>query len=202
MRTLISTDTTKYEYRDTSTRLIYTDEDPNNPGKLLGTYDGTLLPSKWDSGTTWNKEHTWPKSRLKLDGKEPSDSNPINADLFNLRAAKSATNGSRGNRFFDDKDVSETFYPNLVEGGHDFRGDVARICFYMYVRWDGLKLINAINSSDGVSMGNLTTLLKWAKEDPVDAFETQKNDRVYQYQGNRNPFIDYPTLYTQIDFTK
>jgi endonuclease I len=42
-------------------------------------------------------------------------------------------------------------------------------------------------------MGKLATLLKWHEQDPVDAFETRRNDMIYsKYQHNRNPFIDHP----------
>lgn len=36
----------------------------------------------------------------------------------------------------------------------------------------------------------------WHEEDPVDEFEIQRNNRIYEYQGNRNPFIDYADLAT------
>ena len=64
----------------------------------------------------------------------------------------------------------------------------------MALRYTFLQLIDETDSTDSVSMGKLSTLLKWNEEDPVDAFETQRNNRIYEYQGNRNPFIDYPQL--------
>jgi hypothetical protein len=41
-------------------------------------------------------------------------------------------------------------------------------------------------------MGVLTTLLAWHAADPPDAQEQLRNDVVFSYQGNRNPFIDHP----------
>ncbi|MCK9537347.1 MAG: endonuclease, partial [Bacilli bacterium] len=40
--------------------------------------------------------------------------------------------------------------------------------------------------------GRLSVLLRWNKEDPVDNFERNRNEVIYGYQNNRNPFIDYP----------
>lgn len=189
LRTTISKDVTAYEYIDTSKRLIYTDENPEEKGTLLGVYDGASLPAKWDSGEAWNKEHIWPVSRMKINGQTTDrNSKGMSSDLFNLRAAKAQTNGNRGNKVFDQKSVSEAYYPNL--SNHDFRGDVARTIFYMYVRYDGLNVANNVTENNGFTMGNLSTLLKWDRKDPVDSFEKSKNERVYQYQGNRNPFVD------------
>lgn len=172
-------------YDSTSRMLIYTDESVEDPGYVYGEYDGSLLPAEWDSGKTWNKEHTWPRSRFE------DVSGVVDGDLHNLRAANSGINSGRGNDYFDEKGTAG-YYPNEGEG--DFRGDVARICFYMATRYTGLLLTDAPNNQLGKSMGILTTLLRWNEEDPVSAFERQRNDRIYCYQGNRNPFIDYPEL--------
>ena len=99
----------------------------------------------------------------------------------------------------------------------DRRGDVARALFYLDVRYEGgthgitgaaepnliltddINLILASNtgSNDAVAyMGILSTLLQWHIADPVDAKELHRNDVVYSYQGNRNPFIDHPEWVT------
>jgi len=87
------------------------------------------------------------------------------------------------------------------------RGDVARAMFYMDVRYEGggtepdliltddvdLIVDSATGSNELIAyMGLLETLLSWHVEDPVDDKERDRNDWVYQYQGNRNPFIDHP----------
>ena len=45
--------------------------------------------------------------------------------------------------------------------------------------------------------GVRTTLLEWHELDPVDDFERNRNNVIYSFQGNRNPFIDHPEL---VDF--
>lgn len=34
--------------------------------------------------------------------------------------------------------------------------------------------------------------MEWHKADPVDSFEIRRNDVIYSFQKNRNPFIDHP----------
>jgi uncharacterized protein len=41
-------------------------------------------------------------------------------------------------------------------------------------------------------LGRLCTLLLWHEEDPVDATERQRNDVIFAWQDNRNPFVDHP----------
>jgi hypothetical protein len=69
---------------------------------------------------------------------------------------------------------------------------------YMDVRYEGtsgeldLSVIDAVNTSPAPQHGRLSTLLDWHEQDPPDAFEINRNNVVYSYQGNRNPFIDHP----------
>ncbi|TQV77239.1 PKD domain-containing protein [Aliikangiella marina] len=93
------------------------------------------------------------------------------------------------------------------------RGEVARALLYMAVRYDGgthgitgfsepdlrltddRALIEQSNTGSNISvayMGLKTVLLQWHNDDPVDDMERRRNDIVYSYQGNRNPFIDNP----------
>ena len=51
--------------------------------------------------------------------------------------------------------------------------------------------------------GILTTLLEWHRLDPVDAWEEDRNDIIYyDYQDNRNPFIDHPEIAEHLWGTK
>jgi hypothetical protein len=40
--------------------------------------------------------------------------------------------------------------------------------------------------------------LRWHLEDPVDSFESNRNNVLYGVQENRNPFIDHPELVERI----
>lgn len=193
LRLLVS-DYTSLTYGDARYMLAYTDESIETPGKILGIYDSSLLGPNWDYGNTWNREHVWCRNHLKIDGTKPGTNNSnkgITADLHNLKPCSSSVNSSRGDDFFGEKNESGTYYPNY-KGDIDYRGDVARICFYMALRYDGLILSENPSATTNLSIAKLSTLLKWNKEDPVDVFEARRNERIYLYQGNRNPFIDYP----------
>ncbi|GAB4198195.1 MAG: hypothetical protein Tsb002_32960 [Wenzhouxiangellaceae bacterium] len=91
----------------------------------------------------------------------------------------------------------------------DRRGDVARSIFYMDIRYEGgnhggtgqlepnLELTNdrnqiQITSSGTAFMGLLDVLLSWHLQDPVDVKEMARNEVVFSFQGNRNPFVDHP----------
>lgn len=203
LRTLVS-DMTRLAYEDAKTMLQYADEHPVQKGYLYGAYDGDLIPAKWDQGASWNREHVWACAHMKLNGIDarPDEKTKSHAsDLHNLRVACQLANGAHGNLYFDEVTNGEAFYPNISSGlvGYhayegDFRGDTARILFYMFVRYEGLKLTSNPSEIDDVSMGILSVLLAWNTADPVDDFEVQRNNRIYAYQGNRNPFIDYANL--------
>ena len=200
------------DYGDAKQMLLYTDESLDRPGYDLGMWDGDYIPATWTGGGSWQREHVWAASHLGLpageDGHDDKEQG-AQSDLHNLRVACASTNNYHSNRFFGNEDVPETsgqegyFYPNVDTGDNlsglheyagDWRGDAARICFYMATRYDNLNLNDDPLASPDDSMGLLSVMLEWNEEDPVDDFERQRNDRVYQYQGNRNPFIDYPDL--------
>lgn len=197
---------TKTSYGDAKTMLIYADESKTTPGFLYGLYDGDLIKGEWTSGGSWNREHVWPCAKMGLGGSNrPNDETKNHgSDLHNLRAACPTANGKHGDKHYDEKGVDGAMFPNLTKdelgsvhkGEGDFRGDVARIVFYMDVHYDFLSLEDTITAPN--QLGNLSTLLRWHQEDPVDNFEKSRNERIYGYQGNRNPFIDHPEYVNSI----
>ncbi len=184
-----------------------------------GFYDGKKLIRYWDADVSGhalslNREHVWPRSYLGVNAPGAGTRN-IASDIHNLRAIDETTNRIRSNYYFVDSNGNNkvingnTYYP-----GDDHKGDVARIMFYMHVRYSSdIYLTN--NSSHIASQtkdplgripfGLLDVLLKWHKEDPVDDFERHRNNVIYTYQGNRNPFIDHPeyasVIFEQVEET-
>jgi hypothetical protein len=152
----------------------------------------------------WNREHIYPQSRGGFanatsdtpDGINvwlPSNANDIAAghsDAHHLRAEDGPENSSRNN-----KDYGLTGYngPNGTQGS--WKGDVARALFYMSVRYNGLNVVNGdLPDSTVGQIGDLASLLQWNHTDPSDDFEMNRNNYIYTWQYNRNPFIDYPNL--------
>lgn len=97
------------------------------------------------------------------------------------------------------------------------KGDIARAVLYMAIRYEGgvdqngqsepdLELTDdrskiVITSASPAYMGLLSTLLAWHQADPPDAGERDRNEVIYSFQGNRNPFIDHPEWATSALFT-
>jgi endonuclease I len=97
------------------------------------------------------------------------------------------------------------------------KGDVARAVLYMAIRYEGgvdqngqgepdLEVTDdrskiVITSASPAYMGLLSTLLAWHQADPPDAGERERNEVIYSFQGNRNPFIDHPEWATSSLFT-
>ncbi len=196
LRTLMkSTHSYTSSYDDCHYKANITDcEDGNNKVSLIYTsYDATM--NQWNG---WNREHIWPKS---LGGDSTKGGG---ADLHHIRPSDSGVNSSRGNKKYGNVDGGTAKYgtdPAVgVLGGHysstyfepldNVKGDVARICLYVYVRWGsdwGATSITKVFQSVDV-------LLEWCELDPVDTWEMGRNDAVQNIQGNRNVFIDYPEL--------
>lgn len=161
-------------YDDARYILQTSDRDPLNYNNVITVYKRTSVKGTWDGGTTWNREHVWPQS--KLNGASKSD-------LHNLKPSDPRVNSSRGNSPFVNgsgtyKIIGSGFYP-----GDEVKGDIARIIFYMITRYSQLN----INT-----MGSLEMFIRWHIEDPVDEAEIYRNEVLYAEQENRNPFIDYP----------
>jgi endonuclease I len=199
--------------------LKETDIDPEKSSNVIGIYSGFSMDSdrEYDGGKGWNREHVWAKSRGDFGTRIGAGT-----DLHHLRAADVSTNSARNNRSFDECDIqyidesgkykgtTQSFKGNAIwtwEPRNSVKGDVARMLFYMAVRYEGeddepdLELVDTIlvKSSKEPMHGKLSTLIKWHKEDPVDNYERYRNYIIYKkYQRNRNPFIDHPTFVEKI----
>ncbi len=181
------------------------DRDPLYPeDSVYCFYQEMTGKYEWDAGTTWNREHVWAKSHGLL-GDESISNSTISAasDLHNLKAENPSVNTSKSNRDFAEKDGDKSYYGTHGTFAYapmeSARGDAARILMYMALRWgeeNGLEFIYTAEHthSNDTNQGDLDYLLEWNDDDPVDPFEIRRNNVIYQYQNNRNPFVDHPEL--------
>ena len=147
----------------------------------------------------WNREHVFARSLANpsLTTFEPGPG----TDVHNLRAADSQKNTQRSNRLFTNGNGNSTIIDNNFYPGDEWKGDVARIIMYMYLRYPGQceatdTAIGSITYAPENDMPDL--FLEWNEQDPVSDLEIRRNNVIYSYQGNRNPFIDNPFLATLI----
>ena len=206
---------------DTWDIIQQSDQDPTEHNNMILVYtgrsqdkgyrDGSGNYSQYENGNgtqsnSWNREHVWPKSH----GFPDEDDNAY-TDVHNLKPCDRSVNSSRGTKDFDfggnqhneasdcntDSDSWEP--PDYV------KGDIARILFYMVIRYDpgfdhnnntfDLELVDYTtpNNNDPI-LGKLSSLIQWHNDDPVDDFEINRNEIIFGFQENRNPFIDHPNL--------
>jgi len=183
--------------------LAESDEDPLNSNNVILFYTGRSQAKSNHGGAIdeWNREHIWPRSHGDL---EPTIAN---TDMHHIRPTDVSVNAERGNLDFDEG--GNTVYDGTIatlclkdgdsfEPRDDVKGDVARMLFYMAVRYAGddgvpdLEINNNTGNGTIPFIGKLSILLLWNMQDLPDAFEIRRNEVIFSYQGNRNPFIDHP----------
>ena len=197
LRTLM-TSTHKYKssYANCRDYANRTDCENGSGSNIITIYTSySTSQSEYNGGNGWNREHVWPKSLggFNQDG--------AGADLHHIRPSENKTNSQRGNKLYGNVSSGSKSTGNLsgIVGGEysgnyyepldEVKGDVARICLYVYVRYGTeysqcSKITNVFQSID--------VLLEWCALDPVDTWEMGRNEVVGSIQGNRNVFIDYP----------
>lgn len=172
------------------------------PDQIRLFYTGEIIanPGGFDGGT-YSREHVWPQSYGANDGTNGSR----RTDLHHLFIAPQSINSTRGNKLFANIiGGTPTINPTGLPENQNFynseffqvstsqRGDVARAVFFINTRYDDMILVNEDFSTTEKRFGRLDDLLAWHDDDPVDQWERDRNDRVFAFQNNRNPYIDNP----------
>ncbi|MBU2927390.1 endonuclease [Winogradskyella psychrotolerans] len=194
-------------YADVIDILMEADQNPEHSNEVWLVYleEGRAKLDVQTSSTStgkWNREHTFPRSRGGFDSIEEdeiADGIDVywttkadslrhgNSDVHALRVVDGPENSTRNNQFY-----GEYNGPDGTAGM--FKGDVARGVFYMAVRYNGLEIVNGFPEETVGEFGDLATLLNWHRNDPPDDFEMNRNNVIYNWQKNRNPFIDQPDM--------
>lgn len=164
-------------------------------------------------GDCYNREHSWPKSWWN-----GSASVPAYTDLNHMRPTDGYDNNRRANFPFGyvDPNVAPAWTTSngcklgpcvaapgssqpvpatsCWEESDELKGEMARVYLYMETSYADIFTCCDTDGTVGAKMKPwlLETMLDWHARFPVSAAEAGRNDRVFQVQGNRNPFIDFP----------
>jgi endonuclease I len=166
-----------------------------NSGDQCGTYSA--------EGDCFNREHTWPQSFF-------NSNEPTQSDLHHVMASDGTVNGIHGNdpygkvtgtiiktSLMGAKSGKSNNYAgytgNVFEPIDSFKGDVARAYFYIATRYlgeDGGWANWEMASGADLTADAIKVLLAWHRLDPVSKKEMDRNNAIFNLQGNRNPFVD------------
>ena len=163
---------------------MYGDIDNQN-GNVTCVYTGRVSTFSTRSGANANSmncEHTWPQSF-------GSSSEPQRADIHHLFPSDGGTNSRRGNHPF-----GVVANPSWTGGGSKYgssvfeprdehKGAAARAMLYFAIRYQNYN--NFINSQESI-------LKQWHTTFQPTAWDIQRNEKIFGYQKNRNPFVDHP----------
>ena len=179
----------------------------NENGVITCVYSGVEVNSAYGGTTTYpapiNCEHTVPQSYF-------GEADPMVSDIHHLYPTYENWNSTRSNHPFaeiNDNTTEKWMYLNqsqtsiptsnidlyseyansTFEPREDHKGNVARSIFYFYTMYP----TQAGNISQ---IGDINMFYQWHLNDPVDAEELERNGQIETYQGDRNPYIDYPEL--------
>lgn len=200
-------------------------------GKIPNTWGtGGKVTTSDGLEITLNREHVWACNDMRImpinksrsltnyvgyvlndgsfDYRPDNDNKGHYSDLHNLWNAYASANSSHSDHFYGEENgpsVSYYLKNSIFYPGDEYKGDVARILFYMTLMYPHLTLVEKgdPNAKEGsIYYGYLDILLKWDQEDPVSDYEIRRNETIFLEQGNRNPFIDfYYTDFTEILFS-
>ena len=210
---LITTTHTNYtSYAGLANAYKTTDAVPNKSGYITWFYTGTEVKFSGfgGKGGQTNREHVWPKDG----GSAFSATSECGSDAHHLRPTECNLNSTRGSKSFGEVEqstqnvVNQNKSASYGDGTADslcytsgsffypaagYRGATARILMYVQTRWGNkfnLQFVDGAGHSK--TIGDFKTLMKWHLEELPTQEEINRNQAVYEIQGNRNPFIDHP----------
>lgn len=193
---------------------IYQTSDIREDGKVWDMYSTcTWIPGQKKCGNyknvcdCYNREHSVPQSWF-------SSRSPMVSDAFHVYPTDGKVNGQRSSYPFGEstngttlsngqgrlgKSTFSGYSGTVFEPVDEYKGDFARTYFYFATRYENIMTSIGGESFNNTKYPAFTTwskelFLKWHRQDPVSQKEITRNNAIYMYQKNRNPFIDYPEL--------
>jgi len=193
----------EWSYNFAKITFKISDVDPENSSNVIQVYTGFSHDNSdyGNNGLELNREHVWAKSHGGF-----ADWPPMYGDVHNLKPSAATVNRDKSNLDFDNggtqHDIATGCYftDSTWEARDEVKGDIARIIFYMSTRYEGndgeldLEVTDHNHTYPLAQHGKLSTLLEWNLQDPPDEFERNRNNVIYSFQKNRNPFIDDPNF--------
>ena len=210
---IISANYRSYSYNDLWD--IYEESDMTANGKVwdmystcIWTYSNDQCGNYGSVCDCYNREHSIPQSWF-------NERSPMKSDAFHVYPTDGKVNGQRSNYPFGECSggtslggralgrLGNSTFPGysgrVFEPDDEYKGDFARTYFYFVTRYeDQMSSFSgesfAPNTYPSLSQWSIDLFLKWHRNDPVSQKEIDRNDAVYGFQRNRNPFIDHPEL--------
>ena len=152
-------------------------------------YDETATPlTRFKYDGSYDLHHLTPSDAAANTAKSNHPLGEVDSPLFDNGVTKVGTGQANGRA------------TNLFEPADEYKGDFARMYLYFVTcyqdySWKSSALsMFAQNSYPTLNAYGQSLLLKWHRQDPVSQKEIDRNNAVYSFQGNRNPFIDYPNM--------
>lgn len=167
-----------------------------------GSYNG--------EGDCYNREHSWPASWF-------NDASPMYSDMFHVIPTDGYVNNRRSNYIIAEVNnatwtslngtklgscATSGYSGTVFEPIDEYKGDFARAYFYMVTRyqdkvvsWSSNATVSNIlvnNTFPSFETWFLNMLAAWHIADPVSPKEIDRNNAIFTFQDNRNPFIDHP----------
>lgn len=195
-----------YFYENDGTILDIYSENPTGPDPYNYTYGTDQCGTYSNEGDCYNREHIVPQSLF-------NQALPMRSDIHFVPATDGKVNGMRSNYPFGKVETASYTSLNGSKVGNSaspgysgivfepidaFKGDIARMILYFVTRYEtqlaGFSSGNMLGGSPfpGLQTWELNQLLAWDILDPVSPAEIARNNAAYDYQKNRNPFIDNP----------
>lgn len=204
----------KFSYGALRYAYVVVDYDLNNKSNIICYYDGNSMSGDWGDGRQFNREHVWPQSF------GASDTEPMGYDMHSVRPCLPSTNSSRNNKGYGETTGANIYDPDQSTNKDysnynpqnlgSYRGDAARMIMYDYLCYGEAggnknslyngkaQVLQSFGTSEHKIFESLHIMLKWHLQDPPSLTEMVRNDGAQDYQGNRNPLIDYPELAIQV----
>lgn len=194
-----------HHYENDNTIMDMYSENPTGTDPYTYTYITSQCGSYSGEGSCYNREHIIPQSVF-------NSNSPMVADAHFITPTDGKVNGQRSNYPHGTVGTASwtslnggklgsssiTGYSGIVfEPINEFKGDIARMYFYFVTRYENTVSSYSYaafsgNAYPAIDSAFLTMLINWHTNDPVSAFEIERNNAIYARQNNRNPYIDHP----------